>query len=154
MEDVKTPHPFISRDYIAYSIVPDVSHMDLARRIGEHLQAIKLIQRFMISGLKKVSFGPPFLPLGLDSFWVVSFFQYRYLRADLRDNGVFPPIRSGIIPQKKQVSRPGDGCVAKQKTVIPASKARRESFQKTRKDSGQAGMTNKSNTIYLGCSLL
>jgi hypothetical protein len=33
--------------------------------------------------------------------------------------------------------------VKKLEVVIPASEARRESFSKTKKDSGQAGMTDK-----------
>ncbi len=66
MEDVKTPHQPETGEDIADGIVPDMTHVDPARRIGIHLQAVIFRAAGVLGGLEHRLLVPGSLPLGLD----------------------------------------------------------------------------------------
>ena len=70
MEDVISPHHAISRKGIANTVVTEVTHMNVARRVGEHLEDVVFAVRCRGRGVESCRL-PPTLPLGLNRLGVV-----------------------------------------------------------------------------------
>ena len=66
MEDVVAAHRLETGDDIADRIDPDMPHVDAARRIRKHLQAIVFGKRAVLSNAKDTLRGPTLLPFGFD----------------------------------------------------------------------------------------
>lgn len=72
VDDVQPLHESEPRDHVPDCIVPDVSHVDVPRRIGIHFQAIVLSFLRVIDSLENFTLFPGSLPLGLNlAEWVV-----------------------------------------------------------------------------------
>ncbi len=71
VQDVFAQHPLIARDGIADDVVAEVSHVDVARGIGEHYEEIVFLLRH-VGSMEDLLLVPAFLPLGFDGGKVVS----------------------------------------------------------------------------------
>lgn len=71
VKDVETLHALEARHHVADGIVADVPHVDVARRVGEHLEHIVLgLVGFGIA-LEDAAVFPLLLPPGLDGLMIV-----------------------------------------------------------------------------------
>ena len=71
MQHVEAVHVQVSREYVRDGIVAHVTHMELARRIREHLQTIELLLVRILCHMKYVFVSPYLLPFGLDLLKVI-----------------------------------------------------------------------------------
>src|SRR5262249_9214634 len=64
------------RDDLAEHVVPDMTDVELARRVGEHLEDVGLPPELLagrrVVYVERAAFGPDALPLRLDCLWVIA----------------------------------------------------------------------------------
>ena len=81
VKHIKAPHLFVARDNVADRVISHVPHMNLAGRIGKHLQKVILFFVRIFRHLKQPVRFPVVLPLLFDVLWIVFFVhEFRYLR--------------------------------------------------------------------------
>ncbi len=73
VEHVKPPEPLVAGHHISDGVVSHVAHVDLARRIGKHLQQVVFFPARVFFDLEQVLLLPDGLPPGLDCFRIVAF---------------------------------------------------------------------------------
>src|SRR5207249_3650130 len=66
MEDVLAAHPLVARHDVSDRVVADVAHVDAARGIREHLEAVVLRPARVLADTEAPGLLPPPLPLRLD----------------------------------------------------------------------------------------
>jgi len=79
MEHIEAPHLFKASYDITYGIIPDMPHVNPARRIRIHFQAVKLGLSWILSYLKDLAFFPDLLPPGFNFFKIIGFLHSCYL---------------------------------------------------------------------------
>ena len=75
VEHVEAAHPFVARDHVADGVVPHMAHVDPARRIGEHLEAVVLRLRSVLGHLEGLLLLPGPLPAFFNFLEIVPFVQ-------------------------------------------------------------------------------
>ena len=68
---VEALHPLGSSHHVGDAVVADVAHVDVARGIGQHLQAVELGPFRVFRDLEGALLGPVLLPARLDLVEVV-----------------------------------------------------------------------------------
>ena len=71
MQNVEAAHLRIAGDDVADGVVAHVAHVDIARRIREHLEHVLLRLRRILGHLVEVGLGPRLLPAGFDLVRIV-----------------------------------------------------------------------------------
>ena len=71
VQHVHPAHGLAARDHVGDAVVADVPHVDVARRVGQHLEAVELGPLRVLRDLESPALGPDFLPARLDLFEVV-----------------------------------------------------------------------------------
>ena len=71
VQDVEAAHALVARDHVGDAVVADVADVDVARRVGQHLQAVELGPRRVLRDLEGAGLGPALLPARLDLVEVV-----------------------------------------------------------------------------------
>ena len=71
MQDVHPPKGLVAGDHVGDAVVADVAHVDVARGVGQHLEAVELGLLRVFRDLEGPGFGPVLLPAGLDRLEVV-----------------------------------------------------------------------------------
>ena len=66
MEHVEAAHPLEPRQEVADGVHADVAHVDAARRVREHLEAVELRTAGILDGAELFALVPDPLPLHLD----------------------------------------------------------------------------------------
>src|SRR3546814_3969360 len=64
--------PFVTRHHVADGVVAHVAHVDLSRRVGEHLEHVVLLPRRVFLHGKAAGSVPALLPLFLGFLGVVT----------------------------------------------------------------------------------
>ena len=76
MEDIEAAHHLEAGDDVADAVVADVAHMDAARGVRIHLQAVELGFGRVLNHAKGVPGLPGRLPFGLDSLEIILFVAF------------------------------------------------------------------------------
>lgn len=66
MQDVLALHALVTADHIADAVITHVAHVQSARRVGEHAQAIELFLAGILGDLEALIVIPVLLGLGFD----------------------------------------------------------------------------------------
>ena len=106
MQHVEALHAFAASHHVANGIVAHVPHVDVARRVGEHLQHIVLgLAAFMAAGKRIVSL-PAGLPFFFYSFGIIAFLchgAYRFRWRDWRTGRAFAVrLHQGPWPRRRE----------------------------------------------------
>ena len=90
VKHIKTAHASLSSHCIANGVVACMTHMQVSRRIREHLKHILLGFRGILIGLVELFFFPDFLPRCLDLLGIV--------RRNLKGIGMFSAVAHSATP--------------------------------------------------------
>ena len=71
VHDVEAAHALVARHHVRDGVVAHVPHVDVARRVGQHLEAIELGPRGVLVDLERAPLAPASLPARLDLLEVV-----------------------------------------------------------------------------------
>jgi hypothetical protein len=66
VEHVEAAHPLVAGQQVADGVDPDVAHVDAARGVREHLEAVELGPAGILDGAELLTALPDVLPLGFD----------------------------------------------------------------------------------------
>ena len=66
VQDVEAPHALVAGHHVGDAVVADVAHVDVARGVGQHLQAVELGPRRVLRDLEGARLRPALLPARLD----------------------------------------------------------------------------------------
>src|SRR6185436_15179181 len=78
VQHIESLKAFEPGDRIAYRVVSNVAHMQIAGRIREHLQAVETLSSVVVTYLKRMRIVPMLLPLLFDLFREVFFVHLFY----------------------------------------------------------------------------
>jgi hypothetical protein len=76
MDDIQSPHKFMAGNDIHDGKISNVPHMDAARGIGVHFQAITFRFLWVFLGFEDLLLRPDFLPLCFDPLEIVVVFHF------------------------------------------------------------------------------
>ena len=76
MQDVISVHLFKPCHHVSYRVISYMPHMELSRRIREHLEAVIFFLGLIFFGVEAVVFLPIFLPFLFYLFETVSFIHF------------------------------------------------------------------------------
>ena len=76
MQDIESLRRFKAGDHVALRIIPDVSHVNFSRRIGEHFQRVVFRPPVLLLGFKSFGFFPGSLPFLFGRTEIITFFSH------------------------------------------------------------------------------
>jgi hypothetical protein len=76
MDDIQSFHEFMTGNHIHDGKIPNMSHVNAARGIRIHFQAIAFRSLRIVVGFKDVFFLPDLLPLPFDPVEIVGVFHF------------------------------------------------------------------------------